>query len=117
MDNQGRKLYQVIEEEQLTILTDPMLPTRRENMRQKDTTPDLAFLKNGGPATWRNTQTDLGSDHYIIEIKITGHIPPKQNNNTQRITDWHAFRAARKERELVIGNLQEWCATLQQDAS
>ncbi|KAG0420518.1 hypothetical protein HPB47_003455 [Ixodes persulcatus] len=117
VDNQGRKLYQVIEAEQFTILTDPGQPTRRGNVRQRDTTPDLAFLKHGGPATWRNTQTDLGSDHYIIEIKITGHMLPKQYNKTQRITDWHAFRAARKERELVIGNLQEWCATLQQDAS
>ncbi|KAG0430876.1 hypothetical protein HPB47_022298 [Ixodes persulcatus] len=121
VDNQGRKLYQVTEAEQFTILTDPRQPTRRGNVRQRDTAPDLAFLKHGGggggAATWRKTQTDLKSDHYIIEIKITGHMLPKQYNKTQRNTDWHAFRAAQKERELVIGNLQEWCATLQQDAS
>ncbi|KAM7315699.1 hypothetical protein ISCGN_005482 [Ixodes scapularis] len=42
----GRNLCHVAHDEGLTLITDPDQPTRRGDARHRDTTPDLAFLRN-----------------------------------------------------------------------
>lgn len=68
----GRDLLEATQEESLILITDPAQPTRTGSIRDRDTTPDLTFVRvtsNSRLPTWCNTGLDLGSDHYILEIK------------------------------------------------
>ncbi|KAH7948921.1 hypothetical protein HPB49_003437 [Dermacentor silvarum] len=66
----AQNLWQDSQDLGLTFITDPTFPTRFHNSTSRDTTPDLTFTKNVTNAQWSNTQHDLGSDHFIIAIRI-----------------------------------------------
>ncbi|KAK8781540.1 hypothetical protein V5799_017119 [Amblyomma americanum] len=93
----GRDLYQDAMELDFTLITDPTHPTRFGYSVFRDTTPGLTFVKNDvrGAITWRNTGTDLGSDHTIVGISIPEH--NDTSIKTHRWIDWDAFRDARRQ--------------------
>lgn len=95
-DKKGTQLRDVAEKLSLQLVTDPMFPTRKGNSVSSDTTPDLTFCKNISDVDWLNTQKDLGSDHFILHIKLRVGVQPLRQ---QRITDWEQFRKIRKERD------------------
>ncbi|XP_037518363.1 uncharacterized protein LOC119395147 [Rhipicephalus sanguineus] len=64
--SKGRRLWQNANEMDLTLITDKALPTRIGNSVTRDTTPDLAFVKNVDGAEWSNTAMDFA---HLIEAK------------------------------------------------
>ncbi|XP_077560733.1 uncharacterized protein LOC144175532 [Haemaphysalis longicornis] len=111
----GRHLAQDAQDLDLTLITDPAYPTRTGNSVSKDTTPDLTFVKNLGSqsANWRNTGTDLGSDHMIIEIEVP--LPGKHQEEKRKVrwTDWNDFRKIRDSRgDEEITDIESWCRGL-----
>ncbi|KAG0412434.1 hypothetical protein HPB47_010445 [Ixodes persulcatus] len=94
----GRKLHTLIQQHNLTILTDPSTPTRLGTSVARDTCPDLTLYRGTKPCTWHNLEEQLGSDHSILARKI-------------RITDWPAFRASSSSTS--PDTLTGWVQTLQ----
>ncbi|KAG0413267.1 hypothetical protein HPB47_009602, partial [Ixodes persulcatus] len=89
----GRKLHTLIQQHNLTLLTDPSTPTRLGTSVARDTCPDLTLYRGTKPCTWHNLEEQLGSDHSIL---VT-HISTKDfagEARKIRITDWPAFRAS-----------------------
>ncbi|KAG0430930.1 hypothetical protein HPB47_022259 [Ixodes persulcatus] len=69
----GRNLWEDAQREGLTLITDPNQPTRQANSVTRDTTPDLAFVRNldtGNSVEWSKLGRDLGSDHVITAIQV-----------------------------------------------
>ncbi|XP_037505644.1 uncharacterized protein LOC119381968 [Rhipicephalus sanguineus] len=109
-DGKGNKLAECAEILGLKLITDPRFPTRKGNSAQRDTTPDLAFLRNV-EGSWDNLQKDLGSDHFITEINVSITQPPPR---IYRYIDWDVFRDIRTKEERpretfedLISNLKE----------
>lgn len=108
----GRDLVEDATEAGLELMTDPAHPTRIGTSVTRDTTTDLTFIKTTRSSTnarWNNTGKDLGSDHYIIEVRI----PLKGRNNAaitrqHRITDWEAYRKALPEDTTEISDIEQW---------
>lgn len=90
----GARLWETIQKHGLTMLTDPVHPTRVGNSVSRDTCPDLTIIKNTEYAEWKNTEETLGSDHYIVATQFPVSHTKKKIGAT-KITDWHSFRAAR----------------------
>lgn len=53
----------------LTLVSDPVFPTRIGNSVSRDVMPDLSFVRNA-ETTWANLQENLGSDHYIVSLSV-----------------------------------------------
>ncbi|KAG0429111.1 hypothetical protein HPB47_023953 [Ixodes persulcatus] len=87
----GRNLWHDAHDGGLTMITDPDQPTRRGDARHRDTTPDLAFVRNVKGAEWINTWEDLGSDHFVAAATVIAG-PGKPKGRRIRITEWDAFR-------------------------
>lgn len=90
----GHSLYDETIDAGYQLLNDPNAPTRNGTSTQSDTSPDLAFvnmdLARRG-VTWNNTGETLGSDHYILEIKLP-ITEDTQKSQLQQITDWQNYR-------------------------
>ncbi|KAH7972657.1 hypothetical protein HPB52_014791 [Rhipicephalus sanguineus] len=112
----GRNLRLDAQQEGLTLITDPSFPTRRGNSVSVDTTPDLTFTKNIADSHWMNTQQDLGSDHFIIEIKVRAG-PCKTRGKQLELVEWDKFRNIResKESEKAINDIGEWTDSLKRN--
>lgn len=111
----GRHLWMAIQQEGLTLLTDPQHPTRIGNSISADTCPDLTLVKNMANCEWFNTQACLGSDHYILSTTIptSGY---KHKKRGVRITEWDRLRKIRQEiAPTTIDNIEEWTQQLQDD--
>ncbi|KAH9384725.1 hypothetical protein HPB48_026736 [Haemaphysalis longicornis] len=115
----GTRLWLDAQQERLTLLIDPMQPTRRGTSTTQDTTPDLTFIRNHHRSvTWTNTRVDLGSDHYILSIHLETPLCRPRAGVTQQLVDWPEFRKARLQgTELAqpIENISEWVVQLRQD--
>ncbi|XP_077553121.1 uncharacterized protein LOC144167835 [Haemaphysalis longicornis] len=87
----GKALVRTMEMAEFELLNECGVSTRRGNSVNRDTTPDLTWLKGNLNATWRDEGTDLGSDHTIIGIEIKG---PRfrATLGRARITDWDKLR-------------------------
>ncbi|KAK8756679.1 hypothetical protein V5799_000619 [Amblyomma americanum] len=83
----GTFLLQAVSDCSLEFITDPQYPTGTGTSVVRDTTPDLAFVKNAPGAGWRNLQENLGSDHFIVEIILTITTVPTREF---KVTDWDA---------------------------
>ncbi|KAG0445089.1 hypothetical protein HPB47_023913 [Ixodes persulcatus] len=106
----GRKLHTLIQQHNLTLLTDPSTPTRLGTSVARDTCPDLTLYRGTNPCTWHNLEEQLGSDHSIL---VT-HINTKDfagEARKIRITDWPAFRASSSSTS--PDTLTDWVQTLQ----
>lgn len=66
----GRHLWYDTQHEGLTLITNPQDSTRMGNSTNRDTTPDLTFIKNTAITKWVNTNVNLGSDHYILNTML-----------------------------------------------
>lgn len=116
-DKKGTSLWTTSLELGLTLLTDPERPTRVGNSICRNTSPDLTFIKNIEFAKWENTETNAGSDHYII---ATTFPLSKMKKGKFRVkhTNWDTFRDIRNEREPTeLTNLEEWTSNLIEDAN
>ncbi|XP_042145146.1 uncharacterized protein LOC120843266 [Ixodes scapularis] len=89
----GRKLQNFSVNHGMTHLNDTTQPTPTGGPLQTDTSPDLTWIQGPLRATWENTGDALGSDHQIIEIKIT---PKKRGRKerlrTTKLAAWHKDR-------------------------
>lgn len=108
----GNLLVQAVSDCSLELITDPQYPTRIGTSVVRDTTPDLAFVKNAPGAGWRNLQENLGSDHFIVEITLTISAAPTREF---KVTDWDAFRKLREADQTDYDNLDSLFTRLQKD--
>ncbi|KAL1460386.1 hypothetical protein MTO96_043324 [Rhipicephalus appendiculatus] len=68
--SKDRRLWQDANEMDLTLMTDKAFPTRIGNLVTRDSTPDLAFVKNVERAERSNTTVDFRSDHNVHETRF-----------------------------------------------
>lgn len=112
--SKGRGLWQNANEMDLTLITDKAFPTRIGNSVCRDTTPDLAFVKNIAGAEWSNTAMEFGSDHYVLETRFD---VARSKSREFTITDWDHFRKLRgNESAPVPEDLEDWCKRIKSDA-
>ncbi|KAG0409934.1 hypothetical protein HPB47_012940 [Ixodes persulcatus] len=89
-----------------------MNPPGGRDARHRDTTPDLAFVRNVKGAEWINTWEDLGSNHFVAAATVIAG-PRKPKGRRVRITEWDAFRGVLEEfEEDDIENIKEWTEEL-----
>lgn len=107
----GRDLFQDTIELAFILITDPTDPTRIGNTVSTDAMPELTFVKNDeiGKITWRNTGSELGSDHYIVEVIIPEEVNASEHNKKHKFTDWDVFRILLPTEE-DIENGEDWSA-------
>lgn len=111
----GRNLSIDAQQEGLTLVTDPLFPTRIGNSISKDTSPDLTFTKNIIETYWLNTHENMGSDHYIIETTFKAG-PRKREGRALKMVEWDSFRKIReREASDAIEDLDEWLGKLKQN--
>ncbi|KAG0443065.1 hypothetical protein HPB47_015327 [Ixodes persulcatus] len=104
--------YNFHAKEGLTFITDPNESTRQGNSVTKDTTPDLAFVRNLAPGSsveWSNLGKDLCSDHVITAIQITAG-QSKPRGVSCKISNWEKFRQCPRYRVVksAIRDIEEW---------
>lgn len=58
-NKKGTAIWNYIQDEGLTLLNDPLQPTRIGKSVQTNTSPDLTLSKNVGEGKWRNTVCSL----------------------------------------------------------
>lgn len=109
-NRKGINLLETSEERNFRLITDPTFPTRLGNSTLRDTTPDLAFVRNV-EADWNNTMENLGSDHYILDITVNLDIHIRTYIT---YTDWESFREKRLE-SAEPTSLEEWTSSVQED--
>ncbi|KAH6940125.1 hypothetical protein HPB50_025005 [Hyalomma asiaticum] len=99
----------------LVLITDKAFPTRTGTSTQRDTTPDLCFVKNVADARWSNLAVDLGSDHFLLAVHLAAIgrrtksytwvdwdlFPQQKNNDKSRsgFADDRRTREGRSEKE------------------
>ncbi|KAG0431536.1 hypothetical protein HPB47_021681 [Ixodes persulcatus] len=98
----------------MVLLNDLTHPTRCGNSITRDTNPDLTYAANVSGATWSNTLETLGSDHYILEIRVDTCIAAPRGVTICLLTDWDKFRDRRRDRG-PIDSLGEWIKQLNDD--
>lgn len=112
----GDGLWHLATDLNLSLITDPAYPTRCGTSTCRDSTPDLTFVSNLANAGWNNSNIDLGSDHYILQIVLE---TPSNEIKHFNYIDWDLFRKARKSRaETETGQkktLQTWTTQLRED--
>ncbi|KAG0413670.1 hypothetical protein HPB47_009191 [Ixodes persulcatus] len=75
----------------LSLITDSGHPTRRGDVKHKDTTPDLRVVRFVKDATWENTWEDLGRDHCILKATLMAG-PGKSKAKKWMIMKWNEFQ-------------------------
>lgn len=108
----GTNLLQAITDCSFRLITDPQYPTRLGTSVARDTTPDLAFVKNITGAAWHNLQENLGSDHFITTISVKIDITPMREF---KVTDWDAFRKLCKDDDTEYEKIDDLLARLKTD--
>ena len=113
-DIKGRKLYDLMALEGITLLTEPAYPTRTGNSVSRDTCPDLTMGINLPQPRWWNSQENLGSDHFIIHTSLS-YGRHKKNQKTVKLIDWAAFRKTENfPFHQTPKSYSEWAGTLLQ---
>lgn len=107
----GRKLAELISTLRLSLLTDPMQPTRVGNSVNRDTCPDLTLVKNISHATWENLDDTLGSDHCLLKITISAKVA-RTTWSQAKLTNWTAFRSHAIPSVFGAGGYTEWAKQL-----
>ncbi|KAM7311591.1 uncharacterized protein ISCGN_008498 [Ixodes scapularis] len=108
----GVAIWNTLQTDHLTLITDPDYPTREGNSVSPDTTPDLFITRNIPLATWSNTRNTLGSDHFILEITIPDNTHKRRETAEKRLVNWDHFRALREEEGEAV-DLGSWTRALQ----
>ncbi|KAG0416804.1 hypothetical protein HPB47_006118 [Ixodes persulcatus] len=81
---------------------------RKGEARHRDTTPDLAFVRNVKGAEWINPLEDLDSDYFVAALTVIAG-PGKPKSRRIRITEWDAFRGFLEDfEEEDIENIEKW---------
>lgn len=108
----GRALLQHTTNLNMLLVTDHNFPTRLGNSVARDTTPDLAFVRNVECPFWQNLHENLGSDHFIASISLDVKAPPPR---VFKIVDWDAFRELRQSDEEEYDDLGQLLERLKAD--
>ncbi|KAH7970388.1 hypothetical protein HPB49_005536 [Dermacentor silvarum] len=87
----GNKLYALIDEHDLSLVTDPKTVTRIGTSVTRDTAPDPTFTRKIPRTTWNHLDEYLGSDHAILATTIAGRDYSVRAGQA-RLTDWTSFR-------------------------
>ncbi|KAH6934619.1 hypothetical protein HPB50_026057 [Hyalomma asiaticum] len=112
----GGNLWLDSQQEGITLIPKPSTPTRAGTSSTKDSTPDITFTRNTSATTWQITIEDLGSDHYIIAIRVQGG-PRKHTGRQFKMVDWIKFRKSRHNQVQRIDDIEHWTCTHKQDAN
>nr|XP_050030525.1 uncharacterized protein LOC126526712 [Dermacentor andersoni] len=104
-NKKGMDVHNAAQHHQLTLWTDPLIPTRIGNSVSRDTSPDLTFSTGLRQVEWSRLDETLGSDHHIIQTEIMHHKTPVRLGQA-KITDWPAFRKDEHPRSLE--DIEEW---------
>lgn len=111
----GRQLWLTAQQECLTILMDPGIPTCIGNSVARKTSPDLTFVKNCSSCAWGNRQECLGGDHYFLEISI-GLCSQCRKNKGLHIAKWDCLREIQQQTAPKTAvDLDAWTTKLQSD--
>ncbi|XP_037518250.1 uncharacterized protein LOC119395029 [Rhipicephalus sanguineus] len=92
--SKGERLHMTASDLDLTLITDPEIPTRCGTSTCRDTTPDLTFVRGIEKCGWYNSGIDLGSDHYIL--RISAELPGRRQRE-YKLIDWDKFRKIRTQ--------------------
>lgn len=111
----GRELSEIMDQENLTLITDFNAPTRIGTSVTRDTCPDLTLTANSPSTCWRNREDNLGSDHMIIETTVQGpHY--RRTLGEAKLTDWDAVRKKRNDDpHKPIDDIRTWAQDLTND--
>lgn len=93
----GNVLYRLIEDMDLTLITDAKNSTRTGTSSTRDTNPDLTFIRNISHATLTNLDEYHGSDHALLATTLHG-LEYKARTGSARLTDWTKLREIRGAR-------------------
>ncbi|XP_049522619.1 uncharacterized protein LOC125945090 [Dermacentor silvarum] len=107
----GKDLLNDADELDLMLITNAADSTRTGNSVNRDTTPDLTFVRNVPNYQWNNLFEELGSDHHIVETMIN---TPSREPRKMTYVDWDKFREFRHERRTGNESIEQW--TSQQKA-
>ncbi|KAG0436736.1 hypothetical protein HPB47_017784 [Ixodes persulcatus] len=83
----------------ISLITHPDQPTRHGDIRQNDTTPDLAFPKHVKDVIWSDTGEDLGSDHFVVPIDATAG-PTQRRGKPCTVIEWDKYRSLLEEQHV-----------------
>lgn len=108
----GKDLLNDADELDLMLITNAAYPTRTGNSVNRDTTPDLTFVRNVPNYQWNNLFEDLGSDHHIVETMID---TPSREPRKMTYVDWDKFREFRHERRTGKESIEQWTSQLKAD--
>ncbi|KAG0432839.1 hypothetical protein HPB47_020467 [Ixodes persulcatus] len=98
----------------MVLLNHLIHPARCGNSITRNTNPDLTYAANVSGATWSNTLETLGSDHYILKIRVDICRAAPRGVTISLLTDWDKFRDRRRNRG-PIDLLKEWTNQLNDD--
>ncbi|KAM7315153.1 hypothetical protein ISCGN_004936 [Ixodes scapularis] len=104
----GKGIFNTMYREGLTLLTDPITPTRTGTSSCRDTCPDHTFVKNVKDAKWENYNENLGSDHFILKTTApcTSVMPRKLGQ--VKIIEWYKWREHRSVSTSIIEDIESW---------
>lgn len=111
----GEVVMTQTQQSQLTVFNDFDCPTRQGTTGMMDTSPDLTMGRRIQNLEWNRTTHTLGSDHYIIEVKLSG--PQASRARTKhKLINWDNFRKQR-ERNQQTGPMDAhtWTAQVLED--
>ncbi|KAG0430633.1 hypothetical protein HPB47_022530 [Ixodes persulcatus] len=104
----GKRIFNTMYQEGLTLLTDPTTPTRTGTSSCRDTCPDLTFVKNVKDAKWENTNENLGSDHFILETTATCTSVKPRKLGQVKIIEWDKWREHKGVSTSTIEDIESW---------
>lgn len=112
----GEVLMTQTQQSQLTVYNDFDCPTRQGTIGMMDTSPDLTMGRRIRNLVWKRTNHTLGSDHYIIEVKLCGPQASRARLK-HKLINWDNFRTKQRERNQQAGlvDAQTWTAQVLED--
>lgn len=108
----GRQLWEDMQDQGLSLHTDPDSPTRVGNSVSVDTSPDLTLSKNVRGLEWHNSELNFGSDHYILVSLLKEGLKTRRARAPATV-EWDQFRTIRSNQEgKPICDIGEWAEQL-----
>ncbi|XP_042143535.1 uncharacterized protein LOC121833891 [Ixodes scapularis] len=101
-----------MQDQGLSLHTDPDSPTRVGNSVSVDTSPDLTLSKNVRGLEWHNSELNFGSDHYILVPLLKEGLKTRRARAPATV-EWDQFRTIRSNQEgKPICDIGEWAEQL-----
>lgn len=109
----GTALLRATQNHHLVLQNNLNVPTRTGTSVSRDTIPDLTFTRHCPTAQWHRLDENLGSDHYLITLRIPFARKPLRKG-TARLTNWDNFRKDPTSSPPIGPILDDWVQALEQ---